>query len=285
MGAQTRKAAACNLGPYARVGSLSIYLLPMIIRVEAVVLRAFRYGETSLIVTLFTRDRGKVSVLAKGARGRKSRFGAVLQPLSVVQVVYSYRTTRTLQTLREASYEIRFRELGEDLDRITAGLRMVELVQALLQEEEPHRQVFHLLVESLQALDGTPGRPELALFYFELRLAGLLGFAPQFTRDAVTSLDDAGGILQQATGAIAPAGAGVAGRRSGRAALRAFAVVARAELRDVLRMKLTDEESAELGRLVEDYLQYHTEDAYPTRAQQVRARLLLDRPDSSDTPA
>lgn len=257
----------------------------MIIRTAAVVLRAFRYGETSLIVTLFTRDRGKVSVLAKGARRPKSRFGAVLQPTSLIQAVYSFRTTRTLQTLREASYEIRFRHLGEDLNRITAGLRMVELVQALLQDEEPHEGVFHLLATSLQALDGTPGRPELALFYFEMRLAGLLGFAPQFTREAVASLPDEGGVVTLGTGAIAPAGAGLPGRRASRTALRAFSIVARADLRDVLRMQIDDDTSDELARLVEDYLQYHTEEAYPTRVRQVRARLLHDLPGDADANA
>ena len=256
----------------------------MIVRTEAVVLRSFRYGETSLIVTLFTRDRGKVSVLARGARGPKSRFGATLQPLSVVQAMYSFRPTRTLQTLRETAYEVRFRHLHDDLNRITAGLRMLELVQALLQEEEPNGRVFHLLVESLQALDGTAGRPELALFYFELRLAGLLGFAPQFTREAVESLTDEGGVLRLDSGDIQPARAAIAGRRSSRSVLRAFAVVARAELRDVLRMKIDDDAAEALTRLIEDYLQFHAEDAYPVRARQVRARLLHDVANSPNLP-
>ncbi len=256
----------------------------MIVRTEAVVLRAFRYGETSLIVTLFTRDKGKISVLARGARGPKSRFGATLQPLSVVQAMYSFKSTRTLQTLRETAYEVRFKHLHDDLNRITAGLRMVELVQALLQEEEPNSRLFHLLVESLQALDGTPGRAELALFYFELRLAGLMGFAPQFTREAVETLTDEGGTLRLDSGEIQPVQNALAGRRAGRTVLRAFAIVARAELRDVLRMRLDDGEAEALGRLVEDYLQFHAEDAYPTRARHVRARLLHDLANSDPPP-
>ncbi len=247
----------------------------MILRTDAVVLRAFRYGETSLIVTLFSRDRGKISVLAKGARVPKSRFGATLQPLSMIQAVYSHKPTRTLQTLRETSHVLRFRHLHDDLNRLTAGLRMVELVQALMQEEEVHRDVFHLLVESLQALDGTAGRPELALFYFEVRLAALLGYAPQFTRESIEALTDDGGVLFFADGRV-DGQAGAVGRRASRHALRAFAVVARAELHHVLRMKLDDETAAEAGRLVEDYLRFHTEDAYPTRTQGVRARLLHD---------
>ncbi len=248
----------------------------MILRTEAIVLRAFRYGETSLIVSLFTRDKGKVSVLAKGARVPKSRFGATLQPLSAIQVVYSYKSTRTLQTLRESAHEIRFRHLHDDLNRLTAGLRMVELVQALLQDEEPHGAVFQLLAESLQALDSTPGQPDLALFYFELQLSTLMGFSPRFTRERVEALGGEGGYLLMANGEIEPASESRSGRRATRLALRAFAVIARASLRDVLRMKLDAATLAEVAHLVEDYLRFHTEDAYPTRVQTVRARLLHD---------
>ncbi len=248
----------------------------MIVRTEAVVLRTLRYGETSLIVTLFTRQQGKVSVLARGARAAKSRFGAALQPLSLIQVLYSTRTTRTLQTLREASFERRFRHLHDSLNRITAGLRVVELVQALMQDEEANSAVFHLVAQTLQALDGTAGRPELALFFFEARLAGLLGFAPQFSREAVEALTDAGGIFRFEGGTIEPVEGGATGRRLSRTVLRAFAIVARAEMKTVLRMQVDDADAETLGRLIEDYLQFHTEDAYPTRARQVRARLLRD---------
>lgn len=249
----------------------------MIVRTEAVVLRAFRYGETSLIVTLFTRDRGKIAVLARGARTPKSRFGGAVQPMNHLEVVLSFKPTRTLQTLREAGHVTRHRTLTSDLGKISAGLRMVELAGALMQDEQAQPAVFSLLTAMLGALDhldvARGERPALALVFFELQLAGLLGFAPRFTREAVADLTERGGVLLLDTGEIEGGPAFGGTRKASRAALRAFAVAARAQPSVALRMRVDDETAAEVANLAEAYLQRHTEDAYPTRSYSVRSAL------------
>lgn len=247
----------------------------MILRTDAVVLRSMRYGETSRIVTLFTRERGKVAVLARGARTVKSRFGSTLEPLSLVEALVSMRPTRTLQTLRETSHRARLR-LTDDLDKISVGLRIAELTNALTEDEEPSPRVFDLVASTLvglDALDPASGeRPAAALLYFELRLAHLLGFTPRFTRDAVLEVTDEGGVLRLETGEIEPLGMGN-GRRATRAALRAFATAARADLPVVLAMRLDPETEAEVATLANTYLRHHTDDAFPTRSDAVRAAL------------
>lgn len=248
----------------------------MILRTDAVVLRTMRYGETSRIVTLFTRDRGKMGVLARGARAAKSRFGSAVQPLACIEAVLSTKDTRTLQTLREASHLRRFPRLAADLDRLTAALRMVELVNALTQDEEAAPALFDLLVATLGGLDVPETHPANALLFFELRLAGLLGFQPRFTREGVAALPERGGVLLLSTGEIVEPEAqalGHAPRRASRAALRAFATAARADGSVVLPMRLAPEASAEAAALAESYLQHHTSDAYPTRSAAVRAAL------------
>ncbi len=256
----------------------------MIIRTEAVTLRTFRYGETSLIASLFTRYAGRISVLARGARGPKSRFGATLQPMSYVEALYSYKPTRSLQTLREASHVVRFPALSAELARLTPGLRMVELVSALTEEGEPNIPLFNLLTESIQGANAAPERPENALFYFEMRLAEVLGFSPQFTKEDVQSVNGEGGTLRLDSGliqAFEPSGVAERGvtygagrqRMASRRVLRSFAVASRASLRDVLRMQITDDDARALGLLIEDYLRYHVEDTYPSRSDDVRSAL------------
>ena len=246
----------------------------MILRTDAVVLRALRYGETSRIVTLFTRDHGKMAVLARGARTTKSRLGSTVQPLAHVQAVVSYRPTRTLQTLREASHVVRFPTVAADLGRLSTGLRMVELTNALLQDEEAAPAVFDLLAGALDGLDRAEGPAASALLLFEVHLAGLLGFTARFTREAVAALPDEGGVLHLDTGEIGgPEWAGGGTLRASRAALRAFAVAARADADTTLRMRIADADAAEAVALAEAYLQYHTEDAFPTRSQDARRAL------------
>ncbi len=252
----------------------------MIVRTDAVVLRAFDYGETSRIVTLFTRQHGVLGTLAKGSRRPTSRFGATLQPTAYVQVVYYYKAERGLQTLREATHLQRFPRLAtpdadpEALPRITAGLRIVELVRALLEERDANPPLFGLLVQTLAWLDAAPAHAANALPWFQLRLAAHLGFTPDVQREDVEAVGEDGGTLLLDTGTIAPAGfVGRASVRASRPALRAFAVFARTDLATAGRLRLDADQRTEIEALVDAYLRYHTEDVYPDRVRRVAGQM------------
>ena len=249
----------------------------MIIRTEAIVLRAMEYRETSQIVTLFTREKGKMAVLAKGARLLKSRFGSSLQPMSYTQVVFYHKPTRGLQTLSESAHVLPFHHISQDLEKISIGLRIVELVYALMEEDEQNPQVFNLLVEVLRRLDQAETHAVNLLPYFQMRLGSVLGFAPDIDRDMVEQVPDEGGVLSLDTGAILlPHATPRAARRATRTALRAFAILARADLDAVMRMRLDDEVRREVRALVESFLRYHFEDAYPARSDKIIGQLLGD---------
>lgn len=246
----------------------------MIIRTEAIVLRSMKYGETSRIVTLFTREKGKLTVIAKGARLSKSRFGATLLPMSYTQVVFYYKATRGLQTLSQSSHVQPLHAIGKDLEKIASGLRMMELVNALMQEEEQNPQVFNLLVQMLQTLDAAGSRAANVLLYFQIRLSVILGFAPDIDKQTVQQLPEAGGLLDLDTGAVLlPDETTTAGRHASRTALRAYAIIARAGLDAVMRMHMEPAVQGEVSQLIEDYLRYHVEDAYPTRSDNVLEQL------------
>ncbi len=256
----------------------------MIRRSDAVVLRSLKYGETSRIVTLFSRDNGKMSVLAKGARLSKSKFGSTLQPMSYIQVVYYYKPSRTLQMLSESTHLQPFHRIPRDLDRITIGLRLVELTHAVLEEEERNPLIFELLVQVLHYLDEADRRYRNLLPFFQLRLATFLGFSPSIDREAVAGLTEQGGILVLDNGAILPPEASSARMRlSSRAALRSFAILARSDLETNLRMNLSDEVFFEVSSLVEDYLQTHLQESFPHRTERVFSQ--FDYPPVAPTSA
>ncbi len=242
----------------------------MIVRSDAIVLRTLKYGETSLIVTVLTRKHGKISVLAKGARLTKSRFGSALQPMSYVQLVYYYKPSRTLQMLSEAAHLEPFYRLTRDLDRLGVGLSIIEMAGGILHDEEPAPAVFNLLLSTLYRLHEAETRFRNLLPFFQVRLAGLLGFAPDIDREAVRQLAPEGGLLNLETGAVVPVGAPPARTlRASREALRAFAIFGRADPDVILRMHLTDAEYQETLGLVESFLKYHLPDAYRRRVEKV----------------
>ena len=256
-----------------------------IIRTEAVVLRSLDYGETSQIVTLFTRAKGKLGVMAKGARRAKTPFGATLQPMAYTQVVFYYKPTRTLQILSESSHAESFHRLRENLRRITVGLRVVELVDALMEEEDPQPEVFALIVRVLRRLNATDRRAANLWPFAQLRFARLLGIAPSIERPNVEAVGDEG-LLSRANGGVYPSNAAPAApRRASRQALRAYAVFAKADLETAMRMELSPSVRAEVEDLVRDFLRYHVEEAYPERSEAVIAQLNRQSPTRPPSPS
>ena len=247
-----------------------------ILHTDAVVLRAMDYRETSRIATLLTHRKGRMSVLAKGARRKRSRVGSCLQPLAHIHAVVHMVSGRELHTLTEAAHVRLFGNTGASLARLGAGFRVVELVYALTYDGQEDAEIFSLLVRTLQLLDHKETPAEHVFPYFQRRLAAALGFEPQFERADVARLDQRGGMLALDTGdVLPPAPAAPALVASSRAALRAFAIYARADFDAIKRMRLDPLDSKAVARLIRRYFRYHTEGAYPERSDRVLRQLRL----------
>ena len=145
-------------------------------RDHAVVLRSWKLGEADRIISMLTRDHGKVRGVAKGVRRTKSKFGARLEPLSHV-AVQLYRGRGDLDTITQVSIITAFRNLRNDLDRVLAAGTMIEVVDAVVQEDEPSQRMFLLLQRGLTVLDHGPAHPDLVTSFL-LKAAAIIGVAP-----------------------------------------------------------------------------------------------------------
>lgn len=143
----------------------------------AIVLRVVEFSESSCVVTLFTRDFGKIGALAKGARRPKSPFESALDLLAVCRIVFLHKSTDALDLLTEAKLERRFRSASRDLSRLYAGYYVAELLDSLTDEGDPHPRLFQFADEALQQLDGPAPFPAIVP-RFELAALRLLGHLP-----------------------------------------------------------------------------------------------------------
>ena len=149
----------------------------MIITTEAVILRAIRYGDSSKIVTVFTRDHGRISVIAKGALGNKPRFGAALELMALSAIVYYHKESRDVQTLSHADAINTFRGLQSDGRRLVLGFAVIEYIHAVIHGGEQHRELFMLLVKTLGALDTATRNSVNILMRFLVDFCSELGFS------------------------------------------------------------------------------------------------------------
>lgn len=156
--------------------------MAQLVRAEGIVLRSLRHGETSRIVTVFTREHGKVSLIAKGARSKKRGVGAALEPFSRALFLYYHKMTRDIQMLKEVSLLDAHTGLRKRLPPLTVASALAELCRLTLKDADAHPDIYDRLDGALVALDEGPARPLPLLWKFELELFAALGFALSLER-------------------------------------------------------------------------------------------------------
>jgi DNA repair protein RecO (recombination protein O) len=152
----------------------------MLVSTDAIVLKSMKFKETSRIVTAYTELFGKVSVLAKGARGSKSKFGAALQPLSLSHLVLYKKDNRDLQLLSQADLVMEFRGVVGQPFKTALGFVMIEYVNAVVQGEERQPKLYRLLRTALETLDASRQHEGNALLRFLLDLSASEGYGIDF---------------------------------------------------------------------------------------------------------
>ena len=146
---------------------------------EALTLKKFPMGETDLLVTLYTRERGKVRIMARGARRSSSKLVGHFEPLTQVKLFLAQG--RDLDYVNQAQVLSGFASLKENLGAITKGLYLAELVDGFGSESNPNESLYHLVIDTLHAIEADPDS-DLPLRFFELHLLQVSGLMPELYR-------------------------------------------------------------------------------------------------------
>lgn len=122
-------------------------------KTDAIILRLVRFSESSAVVTMFTREHGKIAALARGAYRPKSAFEGALDLGSHCSVVFISKSSDALDLLTEAKLQRRFRSAQRSLLRLNLGYFVLELVRELTEDGQPVSGLFELVQGTLTALD------------------------------------------------------------------------------------------------------------------------------------
>ncbi len=164
----------------------------MIITTEAVILNTSKFGDSSKIARLFTRDYGKLSVIAKGARGAKSKFGGVLEPLNILTATIYKKPNRDLHTLSNAETSVSLRKIHSSFDSIAAGFMVLESISQTQDENASNPELYDFLAKTLALINATPDNSFAVFVSFQIYLASQLGVEPDFTDLSANELSNSG---------------------------------------------------------------------------------------------
>jgi DNA repair protein RecO (recombination protein O) len=164
----------------------------------AIVLRARDYSESDRIVTLLTREFGKLSGIAKGAKASRRRFERKLEPFSQVNLFFRRRPHGQLVFITRAEPgESVPPAIEDDLAKIALGSYMLELADALTSEEAEAVDAYHVLARALETLGN--GAACLAMRQsFELNLLRAAGFGLEFARCRICAGVENGAVRETA---------------------------------------------------------------------------------------
>jgi DNA repair protein RecO (recombination protein O) len=177
-------------------------------KATALVIRGTDFSETSRIVTLWTRELGKVRALAKGGRRLKSNFDVALDLLTVCGIVLLRKSSGSLDLLTEAQVQERFPRLREDLAALNAAYYVAEMLGDWTQDYDPHPHLFDEALGTLRNLGQTGVLTGPCLAHFELVLLRELGYGPalDFCADCGEELTGRGLAFSAAGGGVLCAG-------------------------------------------------------------------------------
>jgi DNA repair protein RecO (recombination protein O) len=227
---------------------------------EAIVLRTWPFHEADLLISLFTRDQGKVKGVARHAMKSRRRFGGALEPATHVRAHYTERPRQDL--VRLDSFEILWSPLTAPVDYLrTAGLQLVvEVLEEAMPDLAPEDNIFRLALATLTAMQS--GSLWLPVTYFCLWMNRLMGWMPELGHCAACGLD-----LRGQTVWWSPTADGVTcydDRRSGSRALSAESVaesyrIARTSLTQLMEEPWAKARAADLRAFAVAVLERHLE--------------------------
>lgn len=155
----------------------------MLATTEGIVLHSIKYGESSVIATILTRDFGRQSYLVNAARSRNSKNKAsFLQPLFLVDIVAYQKQKRELHRIKELKSNTVYQNLPLEIVKSTLAIFMAEILYKTIHEQESYPEMFDFIKNSLLYFDLMEEGTSCFHLWFLLRLTEYLGFLPDLSK-------------------------------------------------------------------------------------------------------
>lgn len=172
----------------------------MIITDTAIILHGRKYSDTSKIIHAYTKNHGKISVVAKGVRSAKNTMGSSIEALRCSSIMWYRYPNKDLHLLKSAEIAIPLHNLISDYDRLMSAMGIIEILSVTQEPEEPNPDIFESAIQALMALNAfrCQESPYAITLLFLMQLAATMGFAMHVQSCPIT-----GELIQCKEGEIA----------------------------------------------------------------------------------
>lgn len=229
-------------------------------RTEAIVLNRRDFRETSLIVSFFTREFGRLSGILKGIRTEPAKFASNLDLFSLNEIIFYRKRNSELHLVSQCDAKNSFCKIRGSIDRINMASMMVELIYALMPPEEENTEVFNLALSALVEME-TCINPEKIAAIFKIKMLDLAGFKPHL--DSCVCCNNR--ILGQAKFSLSLGGLiceqcfkkDTAARTIFRGTVASILHIEKNDFRNNLNLGLNPQIKKELDAILNGFLNYH----------------------------
>ena len=167
----------------------------MLHKTRGIVFRFIKYGETSIIVNIFTEQFGLQGYIVNGVRSKTAKGKiALYQPLTLLELVVYHKENANILRIKEVQCAYQYQSLTTDVKKATQAMFLTEMLNKAVKEQSHAHELFTFLFEALVALDQQKTGFENSHLIFLLRLSRYLGFEPQLIEEVLqgrlTDADD-----------------------------------------------------------------------------------------------
>jgi DNA repair protein RecO (recombination protein O) len=172
----------------------------MLHRLEGIVIRSMDYGESNKIITIFTRDAGKVGIMVRGAKKMNSRHSAITQLFTYGEFVF-FKSGSQMGTLNHADILTSHHRLRADLMLTAYCAYMAEMVDRVGVDNEPNPYIYEQLQAALAGIEEGKD-PQVVTHFFEMKMLIQAGYAPNFDQCSICGQDTDNPLLHIQLGGL-----------------------------------------------------------------------------------
>ncbi|NLK21443.1 MAG: DNA repair protein RecO [Epulopiscium sp.] len=235
------------------------------IKTKGIILKEIHIGEADKILKIFTKDKGKISVSAKGARKHKSRLSAGTQLFSYSDfLIYAGRNYNIIQQLQVIET---FHGIREDIIKLTYASYFLELLDGVTQEGETNEELLLLTLKTLVVLEKTTRNPRLIARIYELRLMSIIGYMPEITQCVNCGIEKGIGSFNTRLGGVLCNSCSTRDSYTYKMSITTWYTIwyiVTSDLKELFQFNVDESILEELEKITKSYLTYHIEKRFKT---------------------